>query len=55
MKIEFNTDNAAFQDYDYTYLMIARTIDKVADDVRDGETSGIIRDANGNTIGKFEV
>ena len=55
MKIEFDTDNAAFQDYNYPAYEMARTIEAVAERVKNGEASGSIRDCNGNTIGKFEV
>ena len=55
MKIQFSTENAAYSDYDYPHMEIARSIRKVAEQVENRETSGTVRDANGNTVGKWEV
>jgi hypothetical protein len=51
MKIEFNCNNAAFDDAEQE---IKRILDKVSIAVQHAEF-GIIRDVNGNAIGKWEL
>lgn len=52
-KMEFSTGNAAFEE-DGNYE-IARILRKVADQVILGETEGIARDINGNTVGEWSL
>jgi len=51
-KIEFETDNAAFQDGDGP-AEVARILQILAVKVEDGQTSGTVRDINGNTVGSW--
>ena len=55
MKLKFNTDNAAYADYEYPNQAIARSVREVAEKIEQGARSGIIRDTNGNTVGKWEL
>ncbi len=52
MKLEFETDNAAFDEYpaEETSLILH----DIADRVEAGDMSGDIRDTNGNRIGHYE-
>lgn len=52
-KLEFKTDSAAFLDDPMTEP--ANVLRRVALRIDYGETSGIVRDSNGNTIGSFEL
>ena len=52
MKIDFDTDNAAFE---YKEMEIARILCKIARQIESGATSGKVLDINGNTIGSFEI
>lgn len=52
-KLEFKTDNAAFLDDPMTEP--ANVLRRVALRIEYGETSGIVKDSNGNTIGSFEL
>ncbi|HEB29335.1 MAG TPA: hypothetical protein ENI15_00455 [Spirochaetes bacterium] len=59
-KLEFNMDNAAFEDADIMYSVIAfieveGILNKVADDYQSGDIAGAIRDSNGNAVGKWEI
>lgn len=47
--IEFNTDNAAFEDYDELNIVLAEVVRKI----NAGEE--VIRDSNGNTIGSIST
>jgi hypothetical protein len=51
-KLEFKTDNAAFQDDNFAYE-VKRILYKVALQVNNGQTEGNILDVNGNLIGHF--
>lgn len=54
--LEFSTTNAAFQDGDLPVnFEVARCLDEVADDVRDGLLRGHIFDTNGNGVGRWEL
>lgn len=53
MKIEFSTDNAAFDES--CYAEIKRILDNIAEDVRIGCDCGSIMDINGNKIGSWEL
>ncbi len=53
MKIEFKTGNAAFDEYGDRE--VRRILEKIADDVESGHTSGVIMDINGNNIGHWEL
>ncbi len=50
-KIEFETDNAAFED---GYSEVVAILREVADKIENGVTDGQIRDTNGNKVGKYE-
>lgn len=57
VKIEFDTDGAAFRDGD-DYLdlwAVATQIDAVANQIFNGATKGNIIDVNGNKVGTFKV
>lgn len=51
-KLEFETGNAAF-DGDLAWMEIDTILRAVADRAGDGQTSGTIRDSNGNRIGAW--
>lgn len=51
-KLEFETGNAAF-DGDLAWMEIDTILRAVADRAGDGQTSGAIRDSNGNRIGAW--
>lgn len=59
-KLEFDTDNAAFDDDADAYTNhnaraeIARILLAVAENVREGADGGHIRDVNGNHIGTWD-
>lgn len=54
MKIEFNTDNAAFQEYGAEY-QIEAILNGIARRIKNGETEGKIQDKNGNLIGEWSL
>ena len=55
MKIEFNSeDNAAFCDGNREWE-IARILRKIADQVENGKTDGVIHDLNGNRVGEWSA
>jgi len=59
MKIQFKTDNAAFE-YDkseisYKEEEISRILCKIARQVESGNTRGLVIDINGNRIGEWEI
>lgn len=63
-KIEFNIGNAAFRNEAETDeqgnspldpIAVADAVHEVADRIANGEMSGVIVDANGNTVGKFSI
>jgi len=51
-KVEFETDNAAFEGYEKRYE-IARILAVIAKKVVNGEEPGAVVDINGNTVGTF--
>lgn len=53
-KLEFSTGNAAFEG-DSKWMEIDTILRAVADRAGDGQTSGPIRDSNGNRIGQWEL
>ena len=53
MKVQFKTDNAAFEDYKEGE--IARILCSIARKIKAGSTSGKVTDINGNAIGEYEV
>ena len=55
MKLQFDTDNAYYADYDFPNSQIARTLREVADRIETGNMEGSIRDGNGNVVGEFDV
>ena len=54
MKIEFSTDNAAFEDYGRNYY-IAVVLDIIMARIKRGETEGSVLDINGNKIGEWSL
>ena len=50
--IDFNTDNAAFQDNDTEWIDI---IEKAVHYMKFGDRRGYLRDSNGNQVGFFKV
>jgi len=53
MTIEFNLDNAAFDDYPFAET--SRILHSIADKVKTGSDGGIVRDINGNSIGDYYI
>lgn len=54
LKIEFYTDNAAFEDDLFTSEVVS-ILNRIANDIDSGNTEGgNIRDSNGNKIGEFD-
>ena len=51
MKIEFKTENEAFDDFGASE--IRRILEKIADDVELGQIRGVIMDIYGNKIGRW--
>lgn len=51
MKINIETNNAAFEDPDE----LPRLLLEIVDRINQGETQGIIRDTNGNKVGSWEI
>lgn len=52
--LKFKTDNAAFSDGDGP-REVARILRKIADDVENGRECGRVHDANGNTVGEWDM
>ena len=55
MQIKFSTDNAAFTEYYYPNMEIARVLKRIAARVEEGAKSGAIMDSNGNKIGRWSL
>lgn len=53
LRLKIETDNDAFSGNGEEE--VARLLRNVAARVADGQTEGLIRDANGNTCGSFEL
>ncbi len=53
LKMEFETDNAAFDEYPAGET--SRILHEIADLVVSGDLSGDIRDVNGNKMGHYEL
>ena len=55
--LTINTDNAAFgletDEGGHNEQELGRVLDIVSEQVRQGATAALIRDANGNTVGKW--
>ena len=63
-KIEFKLGNASFREADEVdedgncplcLPAVTNAVHNVADRIANGEMSGTIMDANGNTVGKFSI
>ena len=54
MKIQFGTDNAAFEEYG-CWEEIDRILKDISDKVRLGYEYGPVRDINGNKIGEWSL
>lgn len=52
MKIQFGTDNAAFDEYGVEY-QIEVIFERIIQRIKNGETEGKIQDINGNNIGSW--
>lgn len=52
-RIEFDTDNAAFEDA--LYEETKRILEDISDQIYYGHREGTIRDSNGNRIGSWEA
>jgi len=50
VKIEFETDNAAFKD---DPAEVSRILHEIAERMQAGETGGTIRDTNGQPVGDY--
>ena len=50
-KLEFSTDNAAFEDS----LEVVRILERIAQNVKGGDTFGAVKDSNGNTVGRWSL
>lgn len=48
--VTFETDNAAFEDYE---AEVSRILRKVATQVESGSFGGVIHDSNGNRVGNW--
>lgn len=55
MKLTVNIKSAGadFADPDTGYIAVADAVTNIADMIRDGHTSGKVRDINGNTYGSW--
>ena len=52
VRVAFNTDNAAFEDY--RTLEIANILKEIAENIKNNyRTEGVVRDFNGNAIGTW--
>ena len=54
MKIQFSTDNAAFEEYGIEY-QIEVICERIIQRIKNGETEGKIQDINGNNIGSWSL
>lgn len=54
MKIQFSTDNAAFEEYGTEY-QIEYIFERIIQRIKNGETEGKIQDINGNNIGSWSL
>ena len=52
-KLEFSTDNAAFDNYGATET--ARILRTIAKRIEEGNLDGKVMDLNGNSIGHYEL
>jgi hypothetical protein len=52
MKIQFNTDNAAFEEYGTQY-QVEVIFERIIQRIKNGDTEGKIQDINGNNIGSW--
>lgn len=57
MSITFTTDNAAYQSPEggLDRLAIADSVNKVAEDIKSGLSSGVVMDVNGNKVGAWKL
>ena len=53
MKVQFNTDNAAFEEN--AQEEISRILCKIARQVETGSEAGAVIDYNGNKIGRWDI
>lgn len=52
-KLKFATDNAAFEHYAATET--TRILREIAQQIKNGDLDGTVRDINGNIIGTYEL
>ena len=57
MSITFTTDNAAYQlpEGRLDRWAIAASINEVAEDIKNGLSSGVVMDVNGNKVGPWKL
>lgn len=57
MSITFTTDNAAYQlpEGGLDRWAIADSVNKVAEDIKSGLSSGVVMDVNGNKVGAWKL
>ena len=57
MSITFTTDNAAYQlpEGGLDRWAIAASINEVAEDIKNGLSSGVVMDVNGNKVGTWKL
>ena len=57
MSITFTTDNAAYQlpEGGLDHWAIADSVNKVAEDIKNGLSSGVVMDVNGNKVGAWKL
>lgn len=59
--IVIDTGNDAFVDAykldggSLDYMELVRVLGKISDSIREGDSEGVVQDANGNTVGYFNV
>lgn len=54
MKIQFSTENAAFEEYGMDYQLEC-IFERILQRIKHGETEGKIQDINGNNIGSWKL
>lgn len=52
-RVEIETSNAVFDDDDQARIEIAHLLDGLSNKLTTGVNEGILKDTNGNTVGKW--
>ena len=50
-KLEFSTENAAFEDS----LEVVVILERIAQKMKQGDRFGAVKDSNGNTVGRWSL